>query len=157
MGPYFKPEVSQQGPPCTSGTYACRWAKNDWTVPCQREPGVPTGLPCYPQYEVRPRGVMWWTCCCSSYTDLGLNPWGDLPLLKNRQSSSTLETAWCAVLCPTLLHRSWGMREMPVGLLYRGWCLGLWDACSPAPVTEALLPLLGHPSPRAPAWDETDS
>lgn len=105
MGPHFKPEVSHQGPPWTLGTYACRWAENGWTVPCQREPGLQTGLPCYPQYEVTPRGVLWWTCCSSSYTYLGLNP-GDLALLKNRQSS-TLQTAWCAVLCTTLLYRSW--------------------------------------------------
>lgn len=65
MGPYFKPKVSHQGPSWTPGTYARSWAKNDRTVPCQREFGVQTGLPCYPQYEVRPRWVIRWRSCSS--------------------------------------------------------------------------------------------
>lgn len=51
MGPHFKPEVSHQGPSWTPGTYACSGAKSDRGVPCQREPGVQTGLPRYPQHE----------------------------------------------------------------------------------------------------------
>lgn len=113
MGPHFKPEVSHQGPSWTPGTYACCWAKNDWTMPCQRQPGVQAWLPCYSQYEVRPRASHVVDMLFFQLHRFGAKSMRRFGIAEAWQSFSTLQTAWCAVLCPTLLCRSWCTGILP--------------------------------------------